>query len=159
MNDRYLFKAKRIDNGEWVVGSHVYTFTPGKECPIIGLRKENHFIVEEDGHICIIDPSTLCKCTGLKDKNGILIWENDVVSFEDAGEDGYEYKEGFDFINRAKVEFAEGRWSLTDFASDNSAVMDEMYNHAEFMKLWCCCEVIGNVFDNPELLEVEHDRE
>ena len=97
---------------------------------------------------------TICQCTGLKDKNGKLIWENDIVSFEDTGEEGYEYKEGFDFVNKAKVEFAEGRWSLTDFVSDNSGVMDEMYDHAEFMEFWQYCEVIGNKFDNPELLEV-----
>lgn len=83
---------------------------------------------------------------------GKKIWENDVVKFEDVGEEGYEYKEGFDFTNRARVEFAEGRWSLTDFAEENSAIVDEMYNHAEFMELWKYCQVIGTTFDNPELL-------
>ena len=102
----------------------------------------------------LVDPETICQYTGLKDKNGNLIWENDIVKFEDLGEEGYEYKEGFDFENKARVEFTEGRWSLTDFVSDNSGVIDEMYNHAEFMNLWGECEVIGNVFDNPELLEV-----
>lgn len=91
---------------------------------------------------------------GKRIDNGKKIWENDIVKFEDWGEEGYEYKEGFDFENKARVEFTEGRWSLTDFASDNSGVIDEMYNHAEFMNLWGECEVIGNVFDNPELLEV-----
>ena len=86
------------------------------------------------------------------DKNGNKIWENDVVEFEDTGEEGYEYKEGYDFINRARVEFAEARWSLTDFIDTNSGVVDEMYNHIEFMDFWQYCEVIGNIFDNPELL-------
>lgn len=83
-----------------------------------------------------------------------MIWENDIVKFEDCGEEGYEYKEGFDFENKARVEFTEGRWSLTDFLSDNSAVIDGMYDHEEFMDLWGECEVIGNMIDNPELLEV-----
>lgn len=148
MEDRYLCKAKRTDNGEWIIGGLVrYGFT----------GREKYYIVPNyasDLYALEIDPSTICWCTGLRDKTGELIWENDIVSFEDTGEEGYEYKEEFDFVNKAKVEFAEGRWSLTDFASDNSGVMAEMYDHAEFMEFWQYCEVIGNVFDNPELLEV-----
>lgn len=146
MNDRYLFRAK-----------HVHAFDVNKKYDgwVYGfLSCENYIYSPELGCEKLIDTSTICQCTGLKDKNGKLIWENDIVSFEDTGEEGYEYKEGFDFVNRAKVEFAECRWSLTDFASDNSAVMEEMYNHAEFMELWQYCEVIGSAIDNPELLEV-----
>lgn len=159
MEDKYLFKAKIKENNntgyeelDWIIGNLVVEQSTGRHF-IIDL---SHF--DENTKLCDVmvevDPSTICRCTGLKDKNGKLIWENDIVSFEDTGEEGYEYKEGFDFVNKAKVEFAEGRWSLTDFVSDNSGVMDEMYDHAEFMEFWQYCEVIGNVFDNPELLEV-----
>lgn len=159
MEDRYLFKAKIKENNntgyeelDWIIGNLVVEQSTGRHF-IIDL---SHF--DENTKLCDVmvevDPSTICQCTGLKDKNGKLIWENDIVSFEDTGEEGYEYKEGFDFVNKAKVEFAEGRWSLTDFVSDNSGVMDEMYDHAEFMEFWQYCEVIGNKFDNPELLEV-----
>lgn len=142
MEDRYLFRGKRKDNGEWTEG-------------FLLKRWDGLWIFSIDEKFAdLIIPSTLCQCTGLKDKNGKLIWENDIVKFEDCGEEGYEYKEGFDFENKARVEFAEGRWSLTDFESDNSAVIDEMYNHDEFMDLWGECEVIGNKFDNPEMLEV-----
>lgn len=151
MESRYLYRGKRIDNGEWVEGYLSYPFCTEK-------GNESYYFYAKDslGFFCrcVVDASTICQCTGLKDKNGKLIWENDIVSFEDTGEEGYEYKEGFDFVNKAKVEFAEGRWSLTDFVSDNSGVMDEMYDHAEFMEFWQYCEVIGNKFDNPELLEV-----
>ena len=151
MESRYLYRGKRIDNGEWVEGYLSYPSCTEK-------GNESYYFYAKDslGFFCrcVVDASTICQCTGLKDKNGKLIWENDIVSFEDTGEEGYEYKEGFDFVNKAKVEFAEGRWSLTDFVSDNSGVMDEMYDHAEFMEFWQYCEVIGNKFDNPELLEV-----
>lgn len=150
-----VFKAKRIDNGEWV-----YWNIFGELCRKSG--KGTRLAIQKGATISYYDYihqirqfisiDTICRCTGLTDKNGKKIWENDVVEFEDTGEEGYEYKEGFDFINRAMVEFAEARWSLTDFASDNSGVMDEMYDHAEFMEFWQYCEVIGNVFDNPELL-------
>jgi uncharacterized phage protein (TIGR01671 family) len=137
-----LFKAKRINNGEWVEGFYV------------NYKNVIHYILVYDGNGFMwyeIEKETLCQYTGLTDKNGNKIWENDVVEFEDTGEEGYEYKEGYDFINRARVEFAEARWSLTDFLDTNSAVVDEMYNQVEFMDLWQYCEVIGNIFDNPEL--------
>lgn len=73
MKDRYLFKAKRIDNGEWIIG-YLYRIS------------ENHhpFIMLENryGESCEVDEHTICQCTGLKDKNGELIWENDIVEDE-----------------------------------------------------------------------------
>lgn len=81
MEGRYLFKAKRIDNGEWVTGHYV------KGLDIYA--KEVHLIFEpttifyssgETDGWSEVDPSTICQCTGLKDKNGKLIWENDIVN-------------------------------------------------------------------------------
>lgn len=153
MESRYLYRGKRIDNREWVEG---FLFMVNDVPYILPHLKTGQPIHADNLLKTVVEvlEDTICQCTGLKDKNGKLIWENDIVSFEDTGEEGYEYKEGFDFVNKAKVEFAEGRWSLTDFVSDNSGVMDEMYDHAEFMEFWQYCEVIGNKFDNPELLEV-----
>ena len=152
METRYLYRAKRLDNGEWVQGYLSYPFCTEK-------GNESYYFYAKDslGFFCrcVVDASTICQCTGLTDKNGKLIWENDIVKFEDYGEEqGTEYKEGYEYENNARVEFADGRWSLTDFADDNSAVMDNMDNHAEFTELWSNSDVIGNKFDNPELLEV-----
>lgn len=153
MENRYLFRGKRIDTGEWIVGSLLVDkqqdIDTGEQIEITGIYPSEYKDFAKK-----IDPTTICQCTGLKDKNGNLIWENDIVKFEDCGEEGYEYKEGFDFENKARVEFTEGRWSLTDFLSDNSIVIDGMYDYEEFMDLWGECEVIGNMIDNPELLEV-----
>lgn len=158
MSDRYLCKAKRTDNGEWVEGYPIidecgYFIMPEDYISERQLKNKNY------GYELIlikafdVDPETLCQYTGLTDKNGKNIWENDIVEFEDTGEEGYEYKEGFDFKNRARVVFEEGRWQFTDFLSDNSGVLEEMYQHDEFMGIWEYVEVIGNIFDNPELLE------
>ena len=134
MESRYLYRGKRIDNREWVEG---FLFMVNDVPYILPHHKTGQPIHADNLLKTVVEvlEDTICQCTGLKDKNGKLIWENDIVSFEDTGEEGYEYKEGFDFVNKAKVEFAEGRWSLTDFVSDNSGVMDEMYDHAEFMAI------------------------
>lgn len=146
-----LFKAKRIDNGEWVEGSLLQTTAVSLKSFIV--TSSCYTFDKWDWTECVqVDTDTICQYTGLTDKNGSKIWENDIVEFEDVGEEGYEYKDGFDFTNRARVEFAEARWSLTDFASTNSAVVDEMYNHVEFMDFWQYCKVIGNIFDNADLL-------
>ena len=142
IESRYLFKAKRVDNGEWIEGSYVYTFTPDKECPVVGIHKENHWIVEKNGNIVIVDPSTLCQCTGLRDKNGKLIWENDIIKYTD-------------MITRTK-KIACIEWSnaQASFVRAYRSQMGLQYLYIdEFIAN--SGEVIGNKFDDVELLEVQ----
>lgn len=135
MDGRYLFKAKRIDNGEWVQGSCVYTFAPSKGY-VVGIMVESYFIVEENGNMVSIDKNIICQCTGLKDKNGNLIWENDIVKFKRS--DDKEFVGEISYVEHYGAFFV-----IHSGCSDN-----QLYAFGDY-------EVIGNIFDNPELLESE----
>lgn len=129
MENRYLFRGKRIDTGEWVYGL--------PSCDEDGEIEEIEVWSEDDINFYSVDPSTICQCTGLKDKNGKLIWENDIVNCPDAECCGYigwnESEAGFYF--NALLE-------------DGGFEEEHIYDYQD------CMEVIGNTFDNPELLEV-----
>lgn len=145
MEDRYLFKAKRISDGEWVQG---YLFDDGFENGRIfigGLVIEKYNGTACDDwnvtgiDFCEVDPSTICQCTGLKDKNGKLIWENDIVRDEYGNfykafwqNDYYQ----FSFCAKTGVFPIGAKWNLWSFKSSE-------------------IEVVGNIFDNKESLESE----
>ena len=77
---------------------------------------------------------------GLTDKNGVRIYEGDIVDI-------------VDFANRAVVVWNNGRFALGKFLSDNSEVMELMNNcHEDFWNALKDCQVIGNIYDNPDLL-------
>ena len=139
MEDRYLCKAKRTDNGEWVIGYVVkYGYT----------RKEKYYIVPDyasDLYAIEVDPSTICWCTGLKDKNNKLVWENDIVKF-----DTYCYEK-----------LASSIISQIKWCNDLCALSLVVNNRGtrgtlgHLLDLNNEGEVVGNIFDNPDLLESE----
>lgn len=137
MQDRYLFRAKRLDNGQWVQG-----FICKKK------YKSNKFYIscftdkDDNEQFFAIDPDTICQSTGLKVKNGNLIWENDIVAYWDS----YSTESGLaeaDCIGKVVWDDETISFQVTNRLSAESyeVLGDE-------------CSVIGNVFDNPELLEV-----
>lgn len=144
MEDRYLFKAKRVDNGEWVQGYYAKgldVFTDCEEAHIIFEPNTMFYSSGETDGWYKVDPTTICQCTGLKDKNGKLIWENDICDRKE------EYPE--------IVKYNNGDWTL-DYSYLKGKESGYCYCNLGFYVLERkCVEVIGNIFDNPELLESE----
>lgn len=160
-----LYKAKRSDNGEWIIGGSIIQFLDDGErsvympmihekCICVHDEETDNILGFEECKFYKVDPETLCKYIGKDDKNGNKIFKNDRIQFEDVGEEGYEYKEGYDFINTATVVWNNLRFELSDFGDSNSAVLDDMNNcHEDFSRIFETCEVIGNIFDNLDLME------
>lgn len=138
-----LFKAKRLDNGEWVEGYYC-KWLKGERI-ITYSEKETDCIITwmSNGGMSRyeVDPETLCQFTGLHDKNGNKIWENDIVRKVDSNALGW-HRERMCSISFDKL----GYWLLTTEYGDG-------YWLGEFSSEQI--EVIDNVFDNPELLKGE----
>lgn len=133
METRYLYRVKRIDNGCWMCG---YIARYGHT------GKEKYYIIPSyasDLYSFLIDENTICQCTGLTDKNGNLIWENDIVFVSDADGCSGQMDTGV-----GKISFIEGLWYI------EGRVQNGLYDIDKCFQI----EVIGNSCDNPELLEV-----
>lgn len=149
MNREILFKAKRIDNGEWVEG-----------CIVIDQSRLDIFKYRiqpiESGVLYAppIDPDTLCQYTGFTDKNGKKIWENDILRYSYDYDGSPFLKDGEEIKYRVGAVFWSewrGSWAVCGRGNKKCTNNDVFkYNRNPNR-----AEVIGNIFDNPELLEVE----
>lgn len=134
MGERHLYRAKRKDNGEWVAGCLLIDYITGQYfIHACGNSVNESDKIGEEGCLRFVafevDPATLCQCTGYKG-----IWENDIFQF-----DGERYMIVFSDASLT--------WNAESIFSPESIELGE-FCPSEI-------EVIGNIFDNTELLVSE----
>lgn len=131
-----LFRGKALYDGNWVYGSYVHV-------------KDEHIIIPEYAERCggaefncgyLVDPETVGQYTGLKDRNGVRIFEGDIIDH---------HVQGDILVNRGVIQWDArcARWSHR---------LNTMNPELAFFNpgAW---EVIGNIHDNPEMAEVKKD--
>ena len=128
-----LFRGKRIDGGGWVEGD-----LARRKSRFAPQLNTTYGISDAFGVFCAVDPETVGQYTGLTDKNGKRIFEGDICNcrkFECVG----------------KIEWCEYDASFDFYVLCGGGVYDSenLYDYADEL------EIIGNCYDNPELLEVE----
>lgn len=148
MSDRYLYKAKTKcivdtynsgkEDGEWVKG---YLYCDTGKWVIKQFEYERADYIDYE-----IDPETICQYTGLTDNSGRKIWENDIIKYHFG--DTYalikygEYQSCFDSRKAGHIGFYADWQGEEDLRKD----LGYWINMIDTL-------IIGNIFDNPELLE------
>ena len=128
MENRFLSRGKRIDNGEWIFGNLIQTDD--------GVYIIQNYVPQHSIKNCEVDPSTICQCTAMPDKNNKLIFENDIaIKHNDDDKEPY--------LIRWSENYAA--WELAQCGCSMYGFFDVDFGEIE---------VIGNMIDSPELLEV-----
>jgi uncharacterized phage protein (TIGR01671 family) len=124
-----LFRGKRLDNGEWIQGDIV-------QFPVHGIVR----IVEQEPSYkdAEVDSDTVGQYTGLTDKNSNEIFEGDIVKTSHGGSTYY-----------AKIEWDDGSFWVTNHDIQMPSYISEVSK--------TYLEIIGNIYDNPELVGGESD--
>lgn len=143
-----LFRGKIVESDEWVYGSYYGLCRMTNKAGGFGYA---HLIRQSnDEPLYRVDPETVGEYTGLTDTNGERIFEGDVVELEDR----YCDKKW-----RAAVEFGKPNgdyswgWQLNPIGKVD--INTDILCWVEAEKAGVYCEVIGTIYDNPELLEVK----
>lgn len=139
-----LFKAKRVKNGEWIEGSLIDLDIDSGYCYIVPPYKQAStlpigFLIT-DGMKLVI-PETLCQFTGLCDKNGKKIWENDILMAH------------LDEFYPEDTTYEIVEWGVAGLVGNETGSVDREYLGEFDLEHY---EVVGNIFDNKELLQEEY---
>ena len=130
-----LFRAKREDNGEWAYGYYVRLPDAAGSASMIHTPARNP---DESNSSHFIRSSTIGQYTGLTDKNGTKIFEGDIVRYGDT-------------IHKVVFEQRNG---TAYFGLVYSPIETLPFGHYQDLRQ---LEVIGNIYENPELIEGESD--
>ena len=140
-----LFKAKRISDGQWVEG---YLYKQ------VGVKDRIYFAIEViDNTVKAyeVDESTICQYTGLTDKNGNKIWENDVVRYQfDTDDCIFPNKDTKKRVGKIFFSDFRASFSVAMGRNGSKALNNDLFKYVQNGNR---VEVIGNIFDNPELIK------
>ena len=138
MNGRYLYRAKRTDNGEWAEGNLVWSDDADDDYKAIIIPATGSNMFTRGGsNVDLgfekwyrVDPATICQCTGRKDE-----WEHDIFQCDD---------------EQYEIQFCEDSltWEAVSIFFSESIDLGE-FSPSEYVRL-------GNSIDNQELLEASN---
>lgn len=161
MQDRFKFRAKLKGMDKWIYGAYLkmLPYQPNPIGKIKPLETEyKHLIITEGSadwgmprgiEAYEVIPETVGQSTGLKDKNGRLIYEGDIISVKIRTQDVFNVEEYYSENYKGEIIFKEGEIAIRVIDTKKQPI--SLYYYANG------CEVIGNIYENPELLEVEND--
>ena len=146
-----LFRGKRVDtigNGEWIEGYYAAE-------PYVENTYNRGYILENEKDLYakkayFVDSRTVGQYTGLTDKSGKKIFEGDILSIAQKGNGiGDYFYPPLKYPSNAIVKWDKCSWMWE--------IIAEQRYYLTFTDAWCHfeCKIIGNIHDNPELLEVE----
>ena len=151
-----LFKAKQVDNGEWIEGSLIdldidsgygYIVQPYKKASILPII----FLITD--RMKLVDPETLCQFTGLCDKNGNKIWEGDIISYQRDNDDcPFPNKDTKKRFGKVFYQGFRSTFAIGMGRNGSRSINDDLWKYVQNGNR---VEVIGNRFDNKELLQEE----
>lgn len=140
-----LFRGKRVDNGEWTEGFYVKCRGHSYILPVYDM---DHGFDERYSEWIEADPETICKYTGLKDKNGRKIFEGDVVKGVAYSTDFIGYIIWIDTIAGFGVRYFNKHREPTAWENLSILKAIQRWKHPNEFQ----AEIIGNIFDNPDLI-------
>lgn len=151
-----LFRGKRFDNGEWVESGNIIRFNPERGEDLVFIPGMNEKCIsthdEFDNIVAFVEvgfykvnPKTVGQFTGLTDKNDERIFEGDIVHV--LGNQQVEDWKNVNYIG--SIAFLDAGFCVID-----GTIEDHAFRRYQLPRLDFDLEVIGNIHDNPELLEV-----
>ena len=132
-----LFRAKDEASNKWVYGYYVHLPSAAGSVHIMQVPAGNP---DENNTTYYIIPETVGEYTGVTDKNGKKIFEGDIISYFDR-----------DFLN-SEVVFYKNAFMFRFISEYVQKIRQQKYDLI-FQNVSICGKVIGNIHDNPELVE------